>query len=102
MIGCAAINIHIAVKGYDTDENRRSDTANDHGFPPCWQGIKRCLIADDFCDRHSLNSSQFVDEHEIGGGPQRGGNGVLRAGGDYDFEDFTVTGQIVEKIATLR
>ena len=54
------------------------------------------------CRHHSgfrWNGIRTVDEEEIGGGPERGGNGCFAAGGEDDFEDFAVVGEFVEEFA---
>jgi hypothetical protein len=45
---------------------------------------------------------QRIEEQKIRRGPQRRGDGVLRARGKDNFEDFALGGEIVEELAAQR
>src|ERR1700685_425421 len=47
----------------------------------------------------ALHFLESVDEKKIGGGPERTGDGRLRAAGNYDFENLVVGGKGVQESA---
>src|SRR5271154_596268 len=66
------------------------------GGPPPRKGP---AVAENTADANASEESEAIDEKEIRGRPEAGGNGALRAGGEDDFENFGVAGELVEKRA---
>jgi hypothetical protein len=69
------------------------------GFMSRWnkEQIPRCARDDRL--KNWIQNLELIDEEEIGGGPQRGGDGMLGTVGNDDFENFAISGKNIEKLS---